>query len=145
LRFCYEARSCGYGIRLQLSASGHDCVVVAPSLIPKEPGDWIKTDRRGRIQSAKLRLAGASTAGAGTPHAVRASRRAASSSRAPVAPGLHYRRPAWTKPHRRWLAGLKFQHTVHHIVLEDYIEAVDAADRLTAQIEAMLPIGHWPR
>jgi transposase len=32
---------------------------------------------------------------------------------------------------------------VHHIVLEDYIQAVEAAearrDRLTAQIEAMLP------
>src|SRR5262249_62243338 len=57
--------------------------------------------------------------------------------------GCHYRRPAWTKLHRRWLAGLNFEEAVHHIVLEDYIEAVDAAaarrDRLTAQIEAMLP------
>ena len=52
-------------------------------------------------------------------------------------------RPAWTKLHRRWLAGLKFEHPAHHIVLEDYIAAVEAAevrrDRLTAQIEAMLP------
>src|SRR5436309_15020954 len=51
--------------------------------------------------------------------------------------------PAWTKLHRRWLAGLKFEHAVHHIVLEDYIQAVEAAEarrnRLTAQIEAMLP------
>ena len=57
--------------------------------------------------------------------------------------GCHYGRPAWTKLHRRWLAGLKFEHAVHHIVLEDYIAAVEAAetrrDRLTAQIEAMLP------
>ena len=30
LRFCYEAGPCGYGIQRQLSASGHDCVVVAP-------------------------------------------------------------------------------------------------------------------
>jgi transposase len=56
--------------------------------------------------------------------------------------GCHYGRPAWTKLHRRWLAGLKFEHAVHHIVLEDYIAAVEAAqarrDRLTAQIEAML-------
>ena len=56
--------------------------------------------------------------------------------------GRHYSRPAWTKLHRRWLAGLKFEHAVHHIVLEDYIAAVEAAetrrDRLTAQIEAML-------
>ncbi len=57
--------------------------------------------------------------------------------------GCHYRRPAWTKLHRRWLAGLKFEEAVHHLVLEDYIQAVEVAedrrDRLTAQIEAMLP------
>jgi transposase len=46
LRFCYEAGPCGYGIQRQLSAAGHDCVVVAPSLIPKRPGDRVKTDRR---------------------------------------------------------------------------------------------------
>jgi transposase len=69
--------------------------------------------------------------------------------------GCHYRRPAWTKLHRPhgsspWaegsrLAGLKFEQAVHHIVLEDYIATVEAAkarrDRLTAQIEAMLPDG----
>jgi transposase len=57
--------------------------------------------------------------------------------------GCHYQRPAWIKLHRRWLAGLTFEQAVHHIVLEDYIQAVEAAevrrDRLTAQIEAMLP------
>jgi hypothetical protein len=30
--------------------------------------------------------------------------------------GCHYGRPAWTKLHRRWLAGLKFEQAVHHIV-----------------------------
>ncbi|CDN56779.1 Hypothetical protein RG1141_CH44670 [Neorhizobium galegae bv. officinalis bv. officinalis str. HAMBI 1141] len=30
LKFCYEAGPCGYGIQRQLSAAGHDCVVVAP-------------------------------------------------------------------------------------------------------------------
>jgi transposase len=57
--------------------------------------------------------------------------------------GCHYRRPAWTKLHRRWLAGLKFEQAVHHLVLEDYVQAIEAAqarrDRLTAQIAAMLP------
>ena len=60
--------------------------------------------------------------------------------------GCHYGRPAWTKLYRRWLAGLRFEQAAHHIVLEDYIEAVEAAearrDRLTAQIEEML---HWHR
>jgi transposase len=57
--------------------------------------------------------------------------------------GRHYHRPAWTLTHRRWLAGLKFEQSVHYIVLEDCIAAVEAAtarcDRLEAHIEATLP------
>jgi hypothetical protein len=41
--------------------------------------------------------------------------------------GHHYNQPAWTLMHRRWLAGLRFEHAVHHIVLEDRIAAVEAA------------------
>jgi transposase len=41
LRFCYEARPCGYGIQRQLSTSGHECVVVAPSR-----GSNLNTPRR---------------------------------------------------------------------------------------------------
>ena len=58
LRFCYEAGPCGYGIQRQLAAAGHDCVVVAPSLIPRKPGDRIKTDRRDAVNLAKLHRAG---------------------------------------------------------------------------------------
>jgi transposase len=29
--------------------------------------------------------------------------------------------------HRRWLAGLSFEHAAHYIVLEDCIAAVEAA------------------
>jgi transposase len=158
LRFCYEAGPCGYGIQRQLSASGHDCVVVAPSLIPKRPGDRIKTDRRDASSLAKLHRAGELTA-VWVPDpgheamrdlvrarldAVRALRRARQQlSSFLLRQGCHYRRPAWTKLHRRWLAGLRFEQAVHHIVLEDYIQAVETAEarrnRLTAQIEAMLP------
>jgi transposase len=62
LRFCYEAGPCGYGIQRQLTAAGHECVVVAPSLIPRKPGDRIKTDRRDAINLAKLHRAGELTA-----------------------------------------------------------------------------------
>ena len=58
LRFCYEAGPCGYGIQRQLSEAGHECVVVAPSLIPRKPGDRVKTDRRNAINLAKLHRAG---------------------------------------------------------------------------------------
>ena len=57
--------------------------------------------------------------------------------------GHHYQPTAWTLTHRRWLAGIKFEQAVHHIVLEDLIAAVEAAtarrDRLEAHIEAALP------
>jgi transposase len=158
LRFCYEAGPCGYGIQRHLSARGHECVVVAPSLIPKRAGDRVKTDRRDAAGLARLHRAGELTAvwvpdaqheamrdlvraRLDAVHALRRARQQLSGFL--LRQGCHYGRPAWTKLHRRWLAGLKFEQAVHHIVLEDYIAAIEAAearrDRLTAQIEAMLP------
>ena len=158
LRLCYEAGPCGYGIQRQLSRHGHDCVVVAPSLIPQRPGDRIKTDRRDAASLARLHRAGELSAvwvpdaaheairdlvraRLDAVHALRRARQQLSGFL--LRQGCHYGRAAWTKLHRRWLAGLRFEQAVHHIVLEDYIQAVEAAaarrDRLTAQIEAMLP------
>lgn len=157
LQFCYEAGPCGYGIQRRLAALGHDCVVVAPSLIPKRAGDRIKTDRRDAASLARLHRAGELTpvwipdpgheamrdlvrARLDAVHALRRARQQLSGFL--LRQGCHYGRPAWTKLHRRWLAGLKFEQ-VHHLVLEDYVQAVEAAaarrDRLTAQIAAMLP------
>ena len=42
LLFCYEAGPCGYGLYRQLIAAGHDCQVVAPSLIPQKAGERVK-------------------------------------------------------------------------------------------------------
>jgi transposase len=168
LRFCYEAGPCGYDIHRRLSARGHECVVVAPSLIPKRAGDRVKTDRRDAASLAKLHRAGELTAvwvpdvgheamrdlvraRLDAVHSLRRARQQLSGFL--LRQGCHYGRPAWTKLHRPhgtspWaegsrLAGLNFGQAVHHIVLEDYIAAVEAAaarrDRLTAQIEAMLP------
>ena len=58
LSFCYEAGPCGYGLHRLLSGCGHDCVVVAPSLIPIKAGDRAKTDRREAVMLAKLHRAG---------------------------------------------------------------------------------------
>jgi hypothetical protein len=66
LRFCYEAGPCGYGIQRHLSAHGHECVVVAPSLIPKRPGDRVKTDRRGCGQSGAAAPGGRADGGVGS-------------------------------------------------------------------------------
>jgi transposase len=158
LRFCYEAGPCGYGIQRHLSGRGHECVVVAPSLIPKRPGDRVKTDRRDAASLARLHRAGELTAvwvpdaeheamrdlvraRLDAVHALRRARQQLSGFL--LRQGCRYGRPAWTKLHRRWLAGLKFEQAVHHLVLEDSIAAVDAAearcDRLTAPIATMLP------
>jgi transposase len=53
LRFCYESGPCGHGIQRQLSENGHECIVVAPSLIPKRTGDRVKTDRRDAASLVK--------------------------------------------------------------------------------------------
>jgi transposase len=58
LRFAYEAGPCGYGVYRHLRDKGHDCVVVAPSLIPRKPGERIKTDRRDATALARLHRAG---------------------------------------------------------------------------------------
>ncbi len=52
--YCYEAGPCGYDIYHQSSGSGHDCSVVAPSLIPTKAGDRVKTDRRDSENLARL-------------------------------------------------------------------------------------------
>src|SRR6266567_236903 len=157
LRFCYEAGPCGYGVQRQLTAAGHDCVVVAPSLIPRKPGERIKTDRRDAINLARLHRAGELTpvwvpdrAHEAIRDLVRARQAAVRTLRQArqqlagflLRHGHHYNRPAWTLMHRRWLAGLTFEHPAHYIVMEDCIAAVEAAmarrNRLEAHIEAAM-------
>ena len=114
LKFCYEAGPCGYSIQRQLSAAGHDCVVVAPSLIPTKAGDRIKTDRRDAINLAKLHRAGELTpvwvpdpAHEAVRDLVRARLAAVRSLRQSrqqlsgflLRHGHHYNRPAWTLLH----------------------------------------------
>jgi transposase len=58
LRVCYEAGPTGYGLARQLSSMGISCQVIAPSLIPKAPGDKVKTDRRDARRLTRLYRAG---------------------------------------------------------------------------------------
>jgi hypothetical protein len=62
LEFCYEASGCGYGIHRLLTALGHKCTVAAPSMIPRKPGERIKTDRRDSEKLAILHRSGDLTA-----------------------------------------------------------------------------------
>src|SRR2546428_8294630 len=65
LTFCYEAGPTGYGLYRQIKSLGYECLVVAPSLIPRKPGDRVKTNRRDALSLAKLLRAGELTAGGG--------------------------------------------------------------------------------
>ena len=60
--FCYEAGPCGYPLARRLRRLGHGCHVIAPSLIPRKPGNRVKTDRRDALQLARLLRAGELTA-----------------------------------------------------------------------------------
>ena len=46
VEFCYEAGVCGFTLKRRIESHGCKCKVIAPSLIPRKPGDRIKTDRR---------------------------------------------------------------------------------------------------
>ena len=45
LFYCYEAGPCGYELHRFITTQGHQCMVVAPSLIPKKAGNKIKIDK----------------------------------------------------------------------------------------------------
>jgi transposase len=165
LRFCYEAGPCGYGLHRLLSELGHDCVVVAPSLIPKKPGDRVKTNRRDATMLARLHRAGELTA-VWVPDVTHEAMRDLVRARATAGRlltkarqhltgfllrhGKSYSGPrAWTIAHRRRLTTVRFDHPAQQIVLQDYIQAIEDAEtrvaRLVDQIELLLEHCRWHR
>ena len=159
LSFCYEAGPCGYGLQRLLAGDGHDCVVVAPSLIPMKSGDRVKTDRRDATTLAKLHRAGELTP-IWVPDAAHEAMRDLVRARATAVRALgkarqhlqsfllrhgkiHHGARGWTLAYRRWLTTVRFDHPAQQIVFQDYIHAVQDAearrDRLMQQIEALLP------
>jgi len=159
LHFCYEAGPCGYGLHRQLVGMGHDCIVVAPSLIPVKAGDRVKTDRRDAAMLAKLHRAGELTA-VWVPDAAHEAMRDLVRARATAVRVLgkarqhlqgfllrHGRiypgKKGWTVAYRRWLTTVRFQHPAQQIVFQDYVDAVADAEarveRLRGQIADLLP------
>ena len=160
LLFCYEAGPCGYGLYRQLQALGHDCQVVAPSLIPKKPGERIKTDRRDACKLARTLRSGDLTA-VWVPdkeqEAMRDLTRARDDLKAQerkarqqlnayvLRHGHHWpsNKSRWTQTHYNWLESLVFSHDWQQVVLQEYVDAAKAATRrvadITAQLERVLP------
>jgi transposase len=62
VRACYEASGAGFVLQRVLSQDGFHCEVIAPSLIPRKPGDRRKTDRLDAIMLARLYRSGHLTA-----------------------------------------------------------------------------------
>lgn len=54
----YEAGPCGYGLYRELVQKAFDCMVCAPSMIPRKPGERVKTDRRDAAKLVRLLRAG---------------------------------------------------------------------------------------
>lgn len=151
LTFCYEAGPTGYGLYRQIESLGHECAVVAPSLVPKKPGDRVKTNRRDALGLVKLLRAGELTAvwvpderheamrdltrarGAAVED-LRGKRQQVSSFL--LRQGLHYAgKKTWTKAHMSWLAGQKLAHAEQRIAFEEMLLAVRQAQERIARLE----------
>ena len=62
VRVFYEAGPCGYALQRQLTTPRVSCDVVAPALIPRKPGERVKTNRRDARKLVELGRAGLLTA-----------------------------------------------------------------------------------
>ena len=140
IQFCYEAGPTGYGLHRLITSLGHSCIVVAPSLVPRRPGDQVKTNRRDAISLAKLLRAGELTA-VWVPDEGHEAMRDLVRGRAAAVETLRVhrqqvsafmlkhgrifpRKKGWTMRYLRWLQEQQFDHPAHQIVLQEMVEAV---------------------
>ena len=141
LECAYEAGPCGYALQRRFQAQGVVCRVVAPSLIPLRPGDRIKTDRRDARKLAGLLRAGLLVE-VHPPtseeeslrdlcrlredlkgNLLRARHRL---SKMLLRRGLVYGQGnQWTRRHRDWLRGLRFECEIDRFVFEEYLMEVE--------------------
>src|SRR5258708_1254817 len=143
LTFCYEAGPTGYGLHRLIKTLGHECVVVAPSLIPKKPGDGVKTNGGEGVNLAKLVRAGELTA-VWVPDARHEAMRDLVRTREAAVDDLKSKRQqvlslllrlgqhfmgkrTWTRAHMNWLVGQKLEHREQRIAFEEMVLAVGQA------------------
>jgi transposase len=159
IHFCYEAGPTGYGLHRLIQSLGHECMVVAPSLVPRKPGDRVKTNRRDALALARLLRAGELTAmwvpdeGHETMRDLVRARAAAVETlrvhRQQVSAfmlkhsRIYPRKKGWTMRYLCWLQEQQFDHPAHQIALQEMVEAVriskERVERLEKVIEEFLP------
>ena len=140
VRMCYEAGPGGYALQRQVTSPRVACQVIAPGLIPRKPGERIKTNRRDARKLAELLRAGLLTEVRPptlAEEAVRDVCRARDDVREDLQRsrhrlgklllrrGLHYSGRNWTGAHRRWIESLAWAQPAERVVVEDYLLAID--------------------
>ena len=152
LRACYEAGPTGFVLYWQLTQLGVDCVVVAPTLVPKKPGDRVKTDRRDALKLARSHRSGDLTAvwvpdedsealrdlvrqrEAAKQDQLRARHRLTkfllrTGQRPPL--GLK----AWTERYMRWLEQVRFTQPAQEVTLRDCLNEVEHMSARVKRLE----------
>ena len=147
LHIVYEAGPCGYWVYRHLTKLGHECFVVAPSLIPRKPGDRVKTDKRDAIMLCTLLKNGdaqpiyvpepedesirdLSRARERTMHDLNDARYQLKALL--LRNNIHYEGLAnWSAKHLRWLTEIVLPHPSQQFVLQEMIVTVnERKDRL---------------
>jgi transposase len=154
LVFVYEAGPCGYWLYRYLTRKSLSCHVVAPSLIPRKPGDRVKTDRRDAITLARSMRSDDLTTiyvptvedeairdlSRGRENAVRDLRTAKVRLKAfLLRQDLRYEgRANWNAAHLRWLAGVVCPTAAQQIVFQEYVRAVTEQHERVQRLEREL-------
>ncbi|WP_342768247.1 IS110 family transposase [Fontibacillus phaseoli] len=156
LSFCYEAGPTGYETYRRITSMGVKCAVIAPSLIPKRPGDQVKTDRRDAEQLARLFRAGELTpiyVPGREDEALRELVRARESAkedahrarqrilkfllRHQIEPPVTIKR-RWTKKYRAWLGQLTFPYEPMQVAFSELLHALDEIEQRMGRLERAL-------
>jgi len=156
IKSAYEAGPCGFVLQRQLEAMGERiaCDVIAPSLIPRKPGERVKTDRRDARKLCELLQAGlltevhAPTEAQETVRDLCRCREAAKTDlhrahhrlgKLLLRRGYRYTQGrAWTQRHRVWLRSLKFDDPVEQFVFDDYLLAIEQLEARIQNIEVRM-------
>ena len=153
VRAFYEAGPCGYALQRQLTTPRVSCDVVAPALIPRKPGERVKTNLRDSCKLVELGRGGLLTAvHPPTPaeEAVRDLARARDDAREDLQRcrhrlgklllrrGLHHQGRNWTRGHRQWLNSLRWTHAAEQAVVDDYLLAIDHTEARLIELDARL-------
>ncbi len=141
LQVAYEAGPSGFQLYRYLTERGVACQVIAPSLIPRKPGDKVKTDRRDAVTLARLLRSGDLTpvyVPSVEDEAIRDLCRARDAARVTqkdaklrlkaflLRQGLHYvGRADWNAAHKRFLAKVVCPTPAQQIVFQESLRAVD--------------------